>query len=325
MMSHRSGETGRTPLDRGTLAVSVGSGQIKTGAPPAASGCWHNQLPRIEEVSATPPATLGPCSSPVRRSEQTAKNAVAEGKRPRVESTLTGLPAGRRRIGRAPPAAVGGPAHRGATAVEPGCEQHRRTHPACAVAAAVEQQSEQRLDSPPGARRSSRRWVRTDADHRRPGPRISPQRTGDETALPPARRRYDPDRRPEPQKAVADLALHRRAGPRAGFEIVRRLATSPTRFSRPRAPPWSRVPRPRRRRCGSDPWYNLAVAHHRRCAPRSTAAADHLDVADPALPPLAESSCPPATAWRLILPTWTLPGSWAREPRRARDRLPLPR
>ncbi len=49
MMSHRSGETEDTTI--ADLAVAVGSGQIKTGAPPARSErvAKYNQLLRIEE------------------------------------------------------------------------------------------------------------------------------------------------------------------------------------------------------------------------------------------------------------------------------------
>ena len=63
MMSHRSGETEDTTI--ADLAVATGCGQIKTGAPARSERvAKYNQLLRIEETSATPPATPASWRSP---------------------------------------------------------------------------------------------------------------------------------------------------------------------------------------------------------------------------------------------------------------------
>jgi enolase len=67
MMSHRSGETEDTTI--ADLAVAVGSGQIKTGAPARSERvAKYNQLLRIEEELADAARYAGPTAFPRYRS-----------------------------------------------------------------------------------------------------------------------------------------------------------------------------------------------------------------------------------------------------------------
>jgi enolase len=67
MMSHRSGETEDTTI--ADLAVAVGSGQIKTGAPARSDRvAKYNQLLRIEEELADAARYAGPTAFPRYRS-----------------------------------------------------------------------------------------------------------------------------------------------------------------------------------------------------------------------------------------------------------------
>ncbi len=97
MMSHRSGETEDTTI--ADLAVAVGSGQIKTGAPARSERvAKYNQLLRIEETLGDAARYAGDLAFPrfsvamslARR--QTAAIACARGETARSEAAVPGGP-----------------------------------------------------------------------------------------------------------------------------------------------------------------------------------------------------------------------------------------
>ncbi|GAB4008816.1 hypothetical protein GCM10029992_66150 [Glycomyces albus] len=76
MMSHRSGETEDTTI--ADLAVAMGTGQIKTGAPPAASASPSTtSCCASRKTSTTPPATPAPAPSPSSRPKSPTPKAPA--------------------------------------------------------------------------------------------------------------------------------------------------------------------------------------------------------------------------------------------------------
>ena len=88
MMSHRSGETEDTTI--ADLAVAVGSGQIKTGAPARSERvAKYNQLLRIEETLGDAARYAGDLAFP--RFSYRGQIACARGEATRSEATVPGL------------------------------------------------------------------------------------------------------------------------------------------------------------------------------------------------------------------------------------------
>ena len=196
MMSHRSGETEDTTI--ADLAVAVGSGQIKTGAPARSERvAKYNQLLRIEEdPRRRRPVRRRPGVPAVLVGDQVTFSVMPDAKRPdpkrRTPASRPGKGGGRPR-GASPSA--GAARDRAAARAGGGAELEEDDEPTGVVepirksiAEAAEQQSEQRLGfggqagGDPG-----RGGLRADADHRRTGADVLRAADRDEAAQPTRR------------------------------------------------------------------------------------------------------------------------------------------
>ena len=168
MMSHRSGETEDTTI--ADLAVAVGSGQIKTGAPARSERvAKYNQLLRIEEAlgdaaryagdlafprfSSDEPSSWSSTSCPTRSGPTPSGALQRRGRVSRASRAAAG------RAGAAParreprPALPRGVSEQAADARRARDACRRRARSGKSIAEAAEQQSEQRLGS--AARRAA--------------------------------------------------------------------------------------------------------------------------------------------------------------------------
>ena len=124
MMSHRTGETEDTTI--ADLAVAVGSGQIKTGAPARSERvAKYNQLLRIEEALGDAARYAGDLAFPrFSPRAEVARSVMPDAKRPDPKRRVPGVAAGQ--AGRVGPAA-GRAARAGATrAARRAATAHRR-------------------------------------------------------------------------------------------------------------------------------------------------------------------------------------------------------
>ena len=330
MMSHRSGETEDTTI--ADLAVAVGSGQIKTGAPARSERvAKYNQLLRIEETLGDAARYAGDVAFP--RFAAGAQVALAHARREaaRPEAAARTCVATRARRGDAKGRPRGRRAHRGGSHAQPSRARHPRSSPrpvepedtpeprtgvigsiktAIAEAADHAVRAAVRLCRAPGGDPRGG-GLRADADHRRPGAHLLRAAHRDESAGDRGGPATLADRRSRAAEGQARRpGVHRRAGARtarlrdAGRDPLPGAAARPVG---PEALPDTGAAAPP----SGQPWYT-SLWHTIADAPHGVSSVPRRRPHPQPEPPPA-SRCPTGCSarWLIRRISTPSPGSWA--------------